>query len=141
MKKRLKKALFFVLLFGAFQGYSQTISMQLSDAQIQSRVSEVYGNDYTAQNPSLVEAFGKLLNERISFMNTPAGADEKYPALSSYPLMNKNNPSLEGTDFEDFDLQSFNPLVYHFEFFSDKTQVMRIDNTNYIMIVNPITTN
>lgn len=141
MKKRLKNALFFAVFFCAFQGYSQTISMQLSDAQIQERVSEVYGGDYALQNPSLVEALGKLLNERIAFMNTAAGADEKYPALSSYPLMNKNNPSLEGADFEDFDLQTFNPLVYHFEFFSDKTQVMRIDNTNYIMIVNPITTN
>jgi hypothetical protein len=55
--------------------------------------------------------------------------------------MNKINSGLHGADFEDFDLQSFNPLAYGFEFFSDKTQVMRIDNTNYIMIVNPIPRN
>jgi hypothetical protein len=141
MKKRIKTALFLALFLCSFQGYSQTISLQLSDAQILTRITAVYGNDFLAQNPSLIESLGELLNDRISLMIAAPGADEKFPALSSYPLKNKLNPGLQGADFSNFDLQSFNPLVYSFEFFSDRTQVMRIDNTNYIMIVDPITTN
>ena len=129
-----------VLFLGAFQGFSQTISLQLSDAQVLNRVTEVYGHDFVTQNPSLLESMGELLNERITLATSVQSADEKYPVLSSYPLVNKLNPSIQGADFENFDLQEFNPLVYHFEFFSDKIQVMRIDNTNYIMIVNPIIT-
>jgi hypothetical protein len=141
MKKLLKIGVFSILLLRGFQGYSQTVSLQLSDSQILSRATSVYGSDFLAQNPSLIISLGQLLTERITFMQTPQNADEKYPALSSYPLMNKINSGLHGADFEDFDLQSFNPLAYGFEFFSDKTQVMRIDNTNYIMIVNPIPRN
>jgi hypothetical protein len=141
MKKLLKIGVFFILLLRGFQGYSQTISLQLSDAQILSRVTEVYGNDFLAQNPSLIVSLGELLNDRITFIQTPPGADEKFPVLSSFPLTNKINPALQGADFENFDLQTFNPLAYRFEFFSDKTQVMRIDNTNYLMTVNPIPRN
>lgn len=141
MKKLLKIGVFSILLLRGFQGYSQTISLQLSDAQILSRATVVYGNDFLTQNPSLIISLGELLTERITFMQTPQNTDEKYPALSSYPLMNKINPAVHGVEFEDFDLQAFNPLVYKFDFFSDKTQVMRIDNTDYIMIVNPITRN
>lgn len=141
MKKLLKIGVFSILLLRGFQGYSQTISLQLSDAQILSRVTAVYGNDFLAQNPSLIPSLGELLTERITFTLTPQNADEKYPALSSYPLMNKINPALHGADFEDFDLQAFNPLAYKFDFFSDRTLVMRIDNTDYLMIVNPISRN
>nr|WP_294860699.1 hypothetical protein [uncultured Fluviicola sp.] len=141
MKKLLKIGVFSILLLRGFQGYSQTISFQLSDAQILSRVTQVYGNDFLAQNPSLIVSLGELLNERITFMQTPPSADEKFPALSSFPLMNKLNPALQEMEFEDFDLQSFNPLVYNFGFFLDRVQVIRIDNTNYLMTVNPITRN
>ncbi len=141
MKKLLKIGVFSILLLHGFQGYSQTTSLQLSDAEILNRVTSVYGNDFLTQNPSLIISLGELLNDRITFVQTSPGVDEKFPALSSFPLMNKLNPTLQGADLENFDLETFNPLAYKFEFFYDKVQVMRIDNTNYIMIVDPITQN
>ncbi len=36
-----------------------------------------------------------------------------------------------------FDKNNFNPLIYGFDFESKKSQAYRIDNTDYIVIINP----
>lgn len=124
-----------------FWSFGQTTSQQLTSDEIALRVAYVYGSDFVMNNPTLVTAFGKVMTDRIDYQVAEQEENEKYPLLSSFPLMAKNNPAIQGADFSSFDVNAFNPLVYHIDFFSDKTQAFRIDNTSYIMIVHPIARN
>lgn len=117
-------------------GLNAQTSLSLSPNQIQSYVAEVYGETFVSNNPTLVSAFGKLLNDRIEIRQEGQNADEKYPLLSSLGVNNKINPNL--TAFSGgFQLSTFNPLRYNFDFFSNQTQIIRVDNTDYLMIVQP----
>ncbi len=137
----LKGALTLMLVKMSFVSFGQTVSQQLNSEEIANRVAYVHGNDFVLNNPTLVTAFGDVMMNRIEYSTSPQSLDEKYPLLSSFPLMAKANPVIQGADFANFNLNTFNPLVYDLEFFSDKTQVMRIDNTNYIMVIKPIIRN
>jgi hypothetical protein len=137
----LKGALTLMLVKMSFLSFGQTVSQQLNSEEITNRVAYVHGNDYVINNPTLVSAFGDVMMNRIEYQVSPLGQTEKYPLLSSMPLMDKVNQTIQGANFSNFDVNTFNPLVYNLEFFSDKTQVMRIDNTNYIMVIKPIIRN
>jgi hypothetical protein len=124
-----------------FCSFGQTTTQQLTPEEISNRVSYVHGADFVFSNPTLVSAFGKVMTDRIEYRTAEQAESQKYPLLSSVPLMAKVNPGIQGADFSNFNVNTFNPLVYNLEFFSNKTQVFRIDNTSYVMIINPITTN
>lgn len=142
MKSLLLKGTFTLMLVKmSFLSFGQTISQQLNSEEIANRVAYVHGNDFVLNNPTLVTALGEVMRHRIVYSISVQTQDEKYPLLSSFPLMAKANPAIQGADFANFNLGTFNPLVYNLEFFSDKIQVMRIDNTNYIMVINPIVRN
>lgn len=142
MKKLLLKGSL-ALLFMQFCQLSngQTITQQLTPEQIASRVAYVHGSNYVTSNPTLVSAWGKVMTDRIEYQFVAPDDNEKYPLLSSMALMTKANPAVQGADFANFDVNTFNPLTYNLDFFSDRTFVYRIDGTNYIMVVKPITRN
>lgn len=135
----LKRVSLFTFLGFSVQGYSQSVFQHLSDAEITNKITYVRGNDFVSNNPTLITAFGKVMTERIEYQVVTQSQDEKYPLLSSFPLMTKVNPTVQGADFANFNVSTFNPMVYNLDFFSDKIQVIRIDNTNYIMVIHPIT--
>lgn len=110
--------------------------MNLTNSQIEGYVTEVYGDNFAASNPTLVTAFGTLLTTRIVFRAEAETSDEKYPRLSTLGLNNKTNPLIPAFS-GGFDLNTFNPLRYQFDFFSDKTQIIRIDGTDLLMFVEP----
>lgn len=134
---------FLALIFLQFSyfSYGQTVTQQLTPEEIANRVAHVHGGDYVMNNPTLVSAWGTVMTDRIEYRVVLQGQLEKYPLLSSVPLMNKSNPAVQGADFGNFNVNTFNPLTYNLDFFSDRTFVYRIDNTAYIMIVKPITRN
>lgn len=124
-----------------FCSFGQTTTQQLSPEEISNRVAYVHGNDFIISNPTLVTAFGKVMTDRIEYRAAEQAESEKYPLLSSIPLMAKVNPTIQGADFANFNVNTFNPLVYNLDFFSNQTQVFRIDNTSYIMVIHPNTRN
>jgi hypothetical protein len=132
-----KGALALILLQLWTFSYGQTITQQLTPEQIASRVAYVYGNDFVSSYPALVTAYGKLMNNRIEYQVSVQDQNEKYPLLSSFSLITKNNPAVAAVNPATFSVETFNPLTYDFGFFRDKTLVVRIDGTNYLMIVKP----
>jgi len=131
------------LILAQFSSFSQgqTVTQQLTAEEIANRVAYVHGNDFVLNNPTLVTALGKVMTDRIEYRAVEQDQTEKFPMLSTMPLLSKANPTIQGADFANFTLETFNPLVYNLDFFSDKMVVYRIDNTNYIMVVKPITRN
>jgi hypothetical protein len=102
-----------------------------------SKITFVYGESWVQDNPDIVIALNNLLENRISIVNENLSSDEKFPNITTLPLFNKLNPSVSPTNFETFVVEDFNPLTYHFDFFTNKTQVFRLGGSSYIMIVQP----
>jgi len=127
------------LILVQFSSFSQgqTVTQQLTAEEIANRVAYVYGSDFVLNYPALVTVYGKLMTDRIEYQTTVQDQNEKFPLLSSFSLITKNNPGITPVNPVTFSLETFNPLIYDFGFFRDKTLVVRIDGTNYLMIVKP----
>lgn len=96
----------------------------------------VFGENWLVNNLEVADLLEDCYRSRIEFRQEPAS--DKYPLLSSVPLMNKNNLSITGADFQNFNPDTFNPFTYNIEFLSDKAQVFRIDGTNWVMAISPV---
>lgn len=133
----IKGALTLILAQVSSFSQGQTVTQQLTAEEISNRVAYVYGNDFVLNYPALVTVYGKLMTDRIEYQTAVQDDNEKFPLLSSFSLITKNNPGITPVNPATFSLETFNPLTYDFGFFRDKTLVVRIDGTNYLMIVNP----
>lgn len=103
-------------------------------------IRSVYGDTWVADNPEAVLVLKDCFLERMKYVNAPLTATDKYPLLSSFPLMNKNNPAIAEINYSQFDPLTFTPIIYCLPFFSDQTQVIRVDGTDYIIIIEPVKT-
>lgn len=123
---------FFTVLFVLFTNVNNSFGQQIDP-----KISEVYGNkteEIFQNDPDRLKALTDLLNNRIKIVESPINDNEKYIKLSSIPLLNKYNSSLERDVV--FDANTFNPLKYALNFFSTKPEVYRIDNTDYIIVIS-----
>jgi hypothetical protein len=103
-------------------------------------ITSVYGNEWVSNNPEAVTALEYCFSNRMRYLTELLTPNDKYPLLSSFPLMNKNNPSIVAIDYSQFDPHTFSPITYNLPFFSDQTQVIRVDGTDYILVIDPIKT-
>lgn len=103
-------------------------------------ITSVYGNEWVANNPDGVNALEACFTNRIKYLVEPLTEQDKYPLLSSFPLMNKNNPAITAINYAAFDPHTFIPITYNLPFFSDLKQVIRVDGTDYIIVIEPIIT-
>lgn len=104
--------------------------------QISAKIQEVYGDktqELVINDPIRLDFLNDLLNNRIKIIESPLSDNEKEPKLSSVELLNKYNPALK-RDVE-FDPLNFNPLKYNFNFFPKTASVYRVDNTNYLIVI------
>ena len=110
--------------------------------QANAKIQEVYGDKYqeiSTNDPERIKLLSDLLENRIKIVEVSSVGEDKYPKLSSVALLNKYNPNL--TRDVAFDVNTFNPLKYNLNFFSTKTEVYRIDNTDYLLVIQPQTIN
>lgn len=124
--------------FAQQEAASATIQpTESSDAANLAKITQVYDHDYIMGEPVLKTALLTLLRDRISYMVEPASVNNKYPLISSVGLMTDLNPGLQAHDPATFSPETFNPLIYNWTFFHNKTLVYRIDGTDYIIIIQP----
>jgi hypothetical protein len=108
----------------------------ISAQQVNPKIQEVYGNmtEQIAQNePDRIIALNDLLDNRIKIVKSPVVGEDKYTKLSTVPLLNKYNPNLKRD--EQFDPENFNALKYNMNFFTTQTQIYRVDNTDFIIVI------
>lgn len=122
--------------------FISSVSILNAQQQIDSRIRELYGdktNEMVSQNPELLNFLNDLLTNRIKIKEEEnSKIDKKFPKLSEVKLLTKYNPSL--TRDAAFDPVNFNPLKYNFDFSSNSlTKVYHVDNTNYIIVIEPQT--
>lgn len=132
-------------LFCAFTWNGASAQDQLAPSQLANvssyfpEITSVYGDAWVADNSEAVAALGNCFTNRMRYLIEPLSENDKYPLLSSFPLMNKFNPSITAIDYSQFNPSTFIPITYNLPFFSNQPQVIRVDGTDYIIIIDPIT--
>ena len=126
-------------LFYSFFTFALIALANVSDAsaqQVNAKIQEVYGDktQEIAQNdPERIKLLNDLLDNRIKIIESPIVGEDKYTKLSSVPLLNKYNTNLK-RDLT-FDPANFNPLKYSMNFFTSEAQIYRVDNTDYLIVI------
>jgi len=84
--------------------------------------------------PTRVLAMKEILRNRVEVIQlTDPRHHKPCPMLSEIPLFNVFNDSLK-RDLS-FNPMKFNPLKYNFKFHSADTQLIRVDNSDYFIII------
>lgn len=116
-----------------------TNNNHLSAQQTNAKIQEVFADktqDLVMNDPIRLSFLTDLIENRVKVIEMPVnGGKEVYIKLSTIPLVNKYNTTL-ARDIT-IDPTNFNPLKYDLNFSSKKTEVYRIDNTNYIIVIQP----
>lgn len=76
---------------------------------------------------------------RVFIVKTNAALLESYVNLSTIQVRNKYNSALVN-DYKSFNVSTFNPLKYFFNFYSPVQMNYRIDNTDYMIVIVPTQT-
>jgi len=84
-------------------------------------------------NPQRLKSIKNILRNRVQILNI-IDYPKDYELLSQVPLFDKYNSSLKR---ETFNKSEFNPLRYNFDFYAKQTQVFRVDNTDYYIVIKP----
>lgn len=117
------------------------LNINISTAQeINTKIQEVYGDktqEMIGNDPERLRFLNDLLMNRIEIVESKNTSGDKYIKLSTTSLLNKYNPSLKRDVV--FDPANFNPLKYNLIYTSKKTEIYRVDNTDYIIVINPQT--
>lgn len=123
---------FLTVLFVCFTNINNSFSQQINP-----KITEVYGEktqEIFQNDPDRLKALTDLLDNRIKIVESPVIVEDKYTKLSTIPLLNKYNPNL--TRDAVFNPNTFNPLKYNLNFFTTEVQIYRIDNTDYIIVID-----
>ncbi|WP_375238595.1 hypothetical protein [Aurantibacter sp.] len=100
-------------------------------------LSEAFSQEYISVIDKDVNAsrrFKHLLRNRVCFIYVPYEEKLKsYPKLSSIGFFTDFNKNPKKDLI--FDRETFNVLKYNFTFFSKESYKVRIDNTNYVLVV------
>lgn len=112
-------------------------SVSAQQTGIDQKIIDVYGASFAANNPGMYQKMHKLLQERVRYQRMAETPDEKFTKLSQVALLNKNNPGLT-RDQNFVNADNFNPLKYDLNFYAKTTQVYRFDNTDILVIIDPL---
>lgn len=110
---------------------TEKLPIQITD--IDNKISEVYQSEISNLDTEKIAFIKNLLNSRIAFYKEKNTPQDKYFKLSQISLYNKYNPQLERD--VNFDPNTFNPLKYNFNFYSQYDQVYRVDNSDIIIVI------
>ena len=115
--------------------YSENCFLPFTDSEI-AMLNDVFVDNldtYVLDKPNRALDIKDILRNRVNIYKEEIKDISNYPLLSSVGLFNIfNNNETPPV----FDKDNFNPLIYNFEFGSKSRQVYRVDNTNYLIIIN-----
>lgn len=130
-----------VSLVPFFYGFqiAQPSTNKYTKAQTEAFIREVFAGQADAlvfqSNTSRLQLIEDFLS-RVEVRNKPEYAGKDYRLLSAMALQNKYNPAL-ARDVS-YNPATFNPLKYNFPMASKSKEIYRFDNTNYVIIIQPI---
>ena len=110
----------------------------LNNAEL-AKLKEVYGADLKTEildRPARVLTIKEILRNRVIVREiTDPNKQKPCPKLSEIPLFDAFVSTLKRDVV--FNPKSFNPLKYDFKYHKPGFQLIRVDNTNYFIIIKP----
>ena len=110
----------------------------LNNAEL-AKLKEVYGADLKTEildRPARVLTIKEILRNRVIVREiTDPNKQKPCPKLSEIPLFDAFVSTLKRDVV--FNPYSFNPLKYDFKYHRPGFQLIRVDNTNYYIIIKP----
>lgn len=152
MKTRFLLVLFCVILFSVSYAQNPSYKNQgpqpvsfksntkasLNNAEL-AKLKEVYGADLKTEildRPARVLTIKEILRNRVIVREiTDPNKQKPCPKLSEIPLFDAFVSTLKRDVV--FNPKSFNPLKYDFKYHKPGFQLIRVDNTNYFIIIKP----
>ncbi len=115
--------------------YPDNVLKPLSAAE-KKMITEAYGdeaaNQYIFERPHRLKAIKHILRNRFEIVELPQKDLSKCERLSEIPVFNVYKDVKRD---QVFDLKTFNPLKYQFQFFGKASQYVAVDNTPYVIII------
>lgn len=121
-----------LLIFG---GKTTSAQQSANTSLVNEFLQEVYANCPEYQDADHVQMSTDYL-ERTIIHNVALDQYPECPLLSTASKKNKCNPSLDYSE-TNFSPESFNPLKYHFQYYSTTSSYFRVDGKNYIIEIRP----
>ena len=118
--------------------FKSNTKASLSNAEL-AKLKEVYGADLKTEildRPARVLTIKEILRNRVIVREiTDPNKQKPCPKLSEIPLFDAFISTLKRDVV--FNPNSFNPLKYDFKYHKPVFQLIRVDNTNYFIIIKP----
>ncbi len=118
--------------------FNSNTKASLNNAELV-KIKEVYGaslNTEILDRPARVLAIKEILRNRVILREiTDPNKQKPCPKLSEIPLFDAFVSNLKRDVV--FNPNSFNPLKYDFKYHKPGFQLIRVDNTNYFIIIKP----
>ena len=114
--------------------YPENIQLPFTNSEIQ-KLKYVYGEKlkkYILDKPSRIKDIKHIFRNRVIIQNEDVKDISNYPLLSTIPVFDVFNNLIKIPLFNN---QTFNPLIYNFNFNSKTRLIYRVDNTNYLIII------
>ncbi len=139
----LKHIKLLVLFFSCSFAFSQSETINLSDTNLEINVNYPFTSkelsfienafdDVTLKRINKIKPLQKyvkdILRNRVQILNKKYQTNENIPKLSSVSTF---------TTIKKFNTNNFNPLLYNFDFDSQKSQIYRVDGTDLIINIIP----
>ncbi len=116
--------------------YDDNVNLPLT-AEERAQIIEVYGefaNKYVFSNENRLKSIKHILRNRVVFKKiTDTNEMKECPLLSEVSLFNKYVPTLKRDEV--VDPENFNPLKYNFQFYTTEASMVKVDNTDYYIII------
>lgn len=106
--------------------------------QVNTFINEVYGDQaqkLVFSNQQRYQTLKKLIVERMQIVKQADVSGKNYPKISEAGMLTMYNKNVKHDGF--FNKSTFNPLKYNIQFFDRSLRVYRIDNTEYLLIIQP----
>ena len=118
--------------------FNSNTKPSLNNAEL-AKLKEVYGADLKTEildRPARILTIKEILRNRVVVREiTDPNKQKPCPKLSEIPLFDAFVSTLKRDVV--FNPNSFNPLKYDFKYHKPGFQLIRVDNTNYFIIIKP----
>ena len=118
--------------------FNSNTNASLNNAEL-AKLKEVYGAALKTEildRPTRVLTIKEILRNRVILREiTDPNKQKPCPKLSEIPLFDAFVSTLKRDAV--FNPNSFNPLKYDFKYHKPGFQLIRVDNTNYFIIIKP----
>ncbi|MFK7749562.1 MAG: hypothetical protein AB8B65_14295 [Kordia sp.] len=135
--RKIYVCMMFLFLGLCMNAQTKNETYKFKEHQVDNFIKEVYGDQAQKlifSNKQRYQTLRKLIVERMKIVKQPKIRGKESPNITAEGMLTTYNKNLK---HDGFNKATFNPLKYNIQFFDIATRAYRIDNTEYLLIIQP----